>query len=258
MKHIYIALVLLIGLLTFSSCKKDDDTPINDPTAENRKALGVSAEDLLSDDVYTSLTVEFVYPGSFRPTDIAINNFINFLTERLNKPNGITIVETVISAPSGAPFSVAEIRDIEDEFRTEYNTANKMAVYVFFSNGSSANDTDTTVTLGTAYLNTSIVVYEKTLKDLANQNSNLDLSTLETSTLTHEFGHILGLVNIQNDDIHTNHEDPAHLKHCQVDTCLMYFESNSAHKIIEYFSRGNQIPVLDPLCIADLQSKGGL
>ena len=201
MKHIHISLLLLIGLLTFSSCKKDDDTPINDPTADNRKALGVSAEDLLSDDIYTSLTVEFVYPASFRPTDVSINNFRNFLAERLNKPNGINIVETIIESPTGAPFTISEIRDIEDEFRTEYNMANKMAVYVFFSNGSSANDTDTSVTLGTAYLNTSVVVYEKTLRDLVSQNSTLDLTSLETSTIIHEFGHILGLVNIQNDDI---------------------------------------------------------
>lgn len=257
MKRFQIYLLLLFGLLAFSACKKDDD-PSADPTSENRKALGVSAEDLLSDDIYKSLVVELVYPGPLKPTNSTIDNFRNFLAERLNKPNGISFKETVIQAPSGAPFSIEEIKDIEDEFRTEYNTANQMAVYVFFSNGASVNDTDTSVTLGTAYLNTSIVVYEKTIRDLVSQNSNLDLTSLETSTLMHEFGHILGLVNVQNDDIHSDHEDPAHLKHCIVDTCLMYFESNGSKSIVNYLKQGNSIPVLDPLCIEDLQAKGGL
>lgn len=257
MRRIHIFLLILFGFLAFSACKKDDDS-VNDATAENRKALGLSAEDLLSDDIYTSLVVELVYPGALRPTNSTIDNFRNFLTERINKPNGILFKETIIQEPTGAPFNMEEIRDIEDEFRTEYNSDTKIAVYVFFSNGASINDTDTSVTLGTAYLNTSIVVYEKTIRDLVNQNANLDVTSLETSTLIHEFGHILGLVNVQNDDIHSDHEDPAHLKHCIVDTCLMYFESNGSKNIVNYLKLGNSIPVLDPLCIADLQSKGGL
>ena len=75
--------------------------------------------------------------------------------------------------------------------------------------------------------------------------------------MQHEFGHILGLVNIQNDDIHTDHEDIAHNKHCKIEDCLMYFESNIRFQIITRFSGRKSISVLDPLCIEDLQAKGG-
>jgi hypothetical protein len=258
MKRPWIKLLLVVvTFLTVLSCNKDDGESPVDPKAENRKSLGVSAEDLLSEDIYERLTVELVYDPSYRPTDIAINEFRNFLNARLNKSGGINIVETVIEAPSGAPFSIEEIREIEEEHRVHYTVENNIAVYIFFSNGVSTNDTNTSVTLGTAYRNTSIVVYEKTVRDLALNNPNIELPDLEITTLEHEFGHILGLVNIQGDDIHNGHEDSAHLKHCVVEDCLMYFESTNGLRLAERIGKTGILPTFDPLCIADLQSKGG-
>lgn len=250
-------LLVVIAFLAVISCKKDDGEPPIDPKAENRKSLGVSAEDLLSEDIYDRITIELVYAPSYRPTDIAINEFRNFLNARLNKSGGINIIETVIEAPSGAPFNIEEIRAIEDEHRVHYTDDTTIAVYIFFSNGVSTNDTNTSVTLGTAYRNTSIVVYEKTVRDIALNNPNIELHDLELNTLEHEFGHILGLVNIQDDDIHTNHEDAAHLKHCVIEDCLMYFESTDGLRLAERLAKRGAVPSFDPLCIADLQAKGG-
>jgi len=247
---------LLFSFLLITSCKKDDDPNlVEDLKAENRKSLGTSAEDLLSDDIYKKLTVEFVYSSGFKPTETAMISFRSFLTERLNKPDGISFVETSIDQPTGAPYTIDEIKAIEELNRTIYTEGTTIAVYIFFANGNSSNDTDTTVTLGSSYLNTSIVIYEKTLKELA--TGTINLSDLESTTMQHEFGHILGLVNIQNDDIHTDHEDIAHNKHCKIEDCLMYFESNIRFQIITRFSGRKSISVLDPLCIEDLQAKGG-
>ncbi|MAP54581.1 membrane metalloprotease [Altibacter sp.] len=246
---------LALGLL---SCKSDDEAPqIEDFKAENRKPLGVSAEDLLSDDIYGTLKIELVFNEIYRPSNTAIAELQDFLEARLNKPGGISIVQTNVDLAEGAPFTIQEIRDIEDENRTIYTEGDTMAVYIFFANGSSSNDTQTTVTLGTAYQNTSIVIYEKTLRDLVFNNPTIDLATLESTTIQHELGHILGLVNLQNDDIHTDHEDPSNSKHCVVEECLMYFESNNGRAIVARFNQRNSVPALDPLCIADLQAKGG-
>jgi hypothetical protein len=250
-------LVVFITIAIVSSCKKDDGESAVDTKAENRKSLGVSAEDLLSEDIYDQLTIELVYPPSFRPTDIALNEFQNFLNARLNKSGGINIVETVIETPPGAPFTIEEIRAIEDEHRVHYTVDNNIAVYIFFSNGVSSNDTNSSVTLGTAYRNTSIVVYERTIRNIASNNPNIELQDLELNTLEHEFGHILGLVNIQGDDIHNDHEDSAHAKHCVVEDCLMYFESSDGQRIAERLGKRGMIPVFDSLCLADLQAKGG-
>jgi hypothetical protein len=248
-------LILLLVTLATVSCKNDDDANAEDPKAENRRGLGTSAEELLSDDIYTSLTVEFVYSNGFRPQQRTFDTFRPFLERLLNKPDGISFVETVIERPGGAPYSTQEIRDIEDEYRTRYTEGDNIAVFVFFADGGATTDTNTSVTLGTAYQNTSMVVYQETLQNLNGTSNGPDLFLLEATTLRHEFGHILGLVNILDDDIHTLHEDPDNNRHCIVEDCLMYFESTVPGNIPVPMK--GDIPVLDPLCLADLQAKGG-
>ncbi|NND62734.1 MAG: membrane metalloprotease [Flavobacteriaceae bacterium] len=252
-------LFLLTIVFVLSACKSDDtEEMVEDPTAENKKALGTSAEDILSNDIYSSITVEIAFPPAFGPTETAKINLRNFLEERVNKPGGITFIETPIPLQSGSPFTISEIRDIEEDVRTQYTEGTNLAIFIYFSGGKSSNDTQTTVTLGTAYRNTSIVVFESTLKALTQSNPE-NLPVLESTTLNHEFGHILGLTNIQEDDIHTEHEDPDHLKHCFVEECLMYFDATNVTRsmVSRMFSKGT-VPVLDPLCIEDLQAKGGL
>jgi len=250
--------IFLLSFVVIFSCKSDDDEDnIDDPKAENLKALGTSAEDILSDDLYTSLTVELIYSDGFRPLQETINSFRSFLDERVNKPDGIQIVETIIDAPQNAPFTTEEIRNIESNNRTQYTEGDNIAVSIFFSNGISDNDSETRVTLGKAYRNTSVVVYEKTIMDVSVLPNGPDLYKLEATTLQHEFSHLFGLVNILGDDIHTNHEDPNNSKHCIVEDCLMYFESTNANKVALRNMQLPNIPQLDPLCIADLRAKGG-
>ncbi|MAN59138.1 MAG: membrane metalloprotease [Flavobacteriaceae bacterium] len=248
-------LYLFIAIVAIGSCKSDDDANPEDPRAENRRGLGTSAEELLSDDIYTSLTVEFVYSEGFRPQQQTIDTFRPFLDRLLNKPGGITFVETVIEQPDGKPYTTQEIREIENENRTQYTDGDNIAVFVYFANGGASGDTNTSVTLGTAYQNTSIVIYQETLQNINGLPNGPDLFLLEATTLRHEFGHILGLVNILDDDIHTIHEDPDNNRHCVVEDCLMYFESTVPGTIA--FPMKGDIPVLDPLCLADLEAKGG-
>lgn len=243
-------LLLLSILLVLASCKKDDDTVMIDEEALNLLGLGESAEDILSDDIYKSLVVEIVYSSGFRPEQRTIDNLSQFLNDRINKPDGISIVETVIAPPAGEPFTTQEIRDIETANRTRYTTDDQIAIYVFFANGNAQGDTESSVTLGTAYRNTSVVVYQETLQGL-----NIDRFLVEATTLRHEFGHLFGLVNILNDDIHTDHEDPDNNKHCVVEDCLMYFASTIPSTIPDPMD--SDIPQLDALCLADLQAKGG-
>ena len=247
-------LIFLFSFLIFFSCNKDDDTDeiLNDPKAENLKALGTSAEDLLSDDIYDKLIVEFAYTAGFRPLQETIDSFRQFLEQRLNKPGSIVFIETEISTPLVENQSIADIREIEANQRTAYTDGDTIAVFVYFTHANSENDTEISKTLGTAYYNTSLVVFEQTLLDLA-VSPQFDLFILEATTFQHEFGHLLGLVNIREDDIHENHEDTVHSNHCIVEECLMYFESNNSQSLKNKVS----VPALDPLCIEDLQAKGG-
>ena len=252
--------VLFLVLLLFivCSCSGDESASSNRPNEENNRPLGASAEDILSGNDFSRLTIELVYTNSFRPEPSSILGFKNFVSQIVNKPGGVYYVERVIPDQAGAPFSIEAIRAIEESNRTIYSEENNLGVYIFFSNGASESDTQNSVTLGSAYRNTSIVIYQKTLEYITQSEPEV-LPVLEQTTLNHEMGHLMGLVNIQNDDIHPIHEDPQAEKHCIHEDCLMYYDATAVgRKMLEKWTLLRSVPELEIQCLEDLQSKGAL
>ena len=249
--------MLTMGFILFVSCSKDDgiDTGETINPITNKQQTGSSANDLLSDKKFTSMVIEVVYVQGFEPSATAINNFVSFLDTRTYKPNGISILKRAIPSPGKATFTDKEIVAIEDANRTKYNTSNQIAVWVFFSDGKSSMDTSTSVIIGTAYRNTSVVIYEQTVQGLSDSPFEPNRSLLETTVITHELGHILGLINLGT-PLQSNHEDTTHPKHCNVESCLMYWSSESGKGIANMVS-GGSAPQLDAQCIADLRANGG-
>jgi hypothetical protein len=253
-----IALITLAFVLLVS-CSKEDST--NNTSAEgnlisnNQKATGSSANDLLSDAAFKSMVVEVVYVQGFEPSAKSISDFESFLNERTFKPAGITIVKRAIASSGKASYTNGDIVAIEDANRTKYNTSDQIAVWAFFADGESASNDDSGVVLGTAYRNTSFVIYEKTIQGLSDSPFEPNRSLLETAVITHEFGHILGLTNLGS-PLQSNHEDTEHEKHCNVETCLMYWSAESGSGITNMVS-GGSVPQLDAQCIADLRANGG-
>ncbi|GAA4279157.1 hypothetical protein [Aquimarina mytili] len=247
---------LFISSFILVSCSDDDDTtPVNNDASRvaNLRPLGSSANDLLSATNFNSLSIEIVSVQGFEPSAAAISGFREFLQARLFKPDGITITQRTVTSSNNAPFTIEEIGDIENETRSLFNEEDDIAVYIYFADGGKEDDTEEQVTLGSAYLNTSIVIYEGTLRRLSTRPTAPALSTIEIATLNHEFAHLLGLVNIGT-PLQSQHEDEDAEGHCNVPTCLM-------EASIEFGSgmmgMGETIPELDPLCITDLQANGG-
>lgn len=224
-------------------------------TQSNKLSVGASANDLLSDTTFSSLVVEVVYVEGFEPSQTAISNFVSFLENRTFKPNGITVQKRAISSPGLTPYTNQEIAAIEDSNRLLYNNDNQIAVWAFFADGSSANNTDSGVVLGTAYRNTSFVIYQETIQQLTSGTITNTTPILESTVITHEFGHILGLTNLGT-PLQTNHEDLEHPKHCNIESCLMYWKAESGNGVMSMIS-GGSIPQLDAQCIADLKANGG-
>ena len=253
-----IALVLM-ALVLFVSCSKEDSTSNTSVDGfsinNNKQATGSSSRDLLSGDTYKSIVIELVYVQGFEPSATAISNFTSFLNARTNKSGGITVVKRAIASPGKATFTNQEIVAIEDANRTKYNTANQIAVWALFIDGASASDSGNSFVLGTAYRNTSFVIYEKTIQGLSDSPFEPNRSLFETTVITHEFGHILGLTNL-GAPLQSEHEDTAHAKHCNVESCLMYWSAESGSGVATMLS-GGSAPQLDAQCLADLRANGG-
>lgn len=242
--------------LIFWGCSNQEDAIVENGInrSENLKNTGKSANDFLSAAKYQSLVIEVSYVQSLRPNAQTLVNLKNFLEARLNKPGGITIIEQQIPGQSGDPFTIQEISKIEDQFRTKYNNVGILTLHLLFLNGGFTEDTNTSRTLGVAYRNTSCVLFENSIHSLSDQLTEPNRVDLETTVITHEIAHLLGLVdlgsNMQND-----HIDEAHGKHCDNADCLMFWQIEN-NNVVGMMSSGN-IPQLDANCILDLQANGG-
>ncbi|MEN3322926.1 membrane metalloprotease [Mariniflexile soesokkakense] len=250
---------LLLLFVLLASCSTEEATTNTETPADtklaNKKNTGSSSNDLLSEATFKSMVIELVYVEGFKPTQNSINNFVSFLEARTFKPSGITVETRAIPSPGNATYTNEEIIAVEDANRTKYNTSNQIAVWAFFADGASASNTNSGVVLGTAYRNTSFVIYEETIQDLSNSPFEPNRTILETTVISHEFGHILGLTNLGANMVQ-NHEDTEHAKHCNVESCLMYWSAESGSGL-DNLVGANSAPQLDAQCIADLQANGG-
>ena len=255
MKKVLI-LFTFVGLIY--ACSGDDSVNNTDNEVNvfnNRQTTGSSANDILSDTKFTSIVVELVYVEGFEPTQTAVNNFVSFLASRVHKPNGIRVEKRAFPSLGQDIYEIEEIADIERNERQHYNIGDELAIWAYFSDGKSDNDEGNSFVLGTAYWNTSFVIFQETLESLSNSPTEPNRSVLESTVINHEFGHILGLTN-SGTPLQSDHEDEENPGHCDVESCLMFWESELNSAVGNIMGTG-LAPELDAQCIADLQANGG-
>lgn len=162
--------------------------------------------------------------------------------------------ERSVASSGKSPFSIEEIADIEKKERQQYNTGDEIVVWIYFADGKDEEDNNEKRTLGSAFRNTSIVVYEKSIENFANQRGAPSKEILEATTLEHEFGHLFGLVDL-GAPLLSDHEDPENDHHCKVSGCLMNAELEFGSGIVDVVNNG--VPELKDACLQDLQAAGG-
>jgi hypothetical protein len=246
------SLIVFSFLLSlFAGCKKSD-TISNLPSIanENNKVVGASANDLLSAAKYSSVKIEIQYMPGYQPDAAAINNLTAFLNSLINKPGGVSIIQTQIASAGNTVLTLNDIATVEKNNRTVYTSGSQLGVYFLFTDGSYS---DANV-LGLAFRNTSMAILGKTIHDNSGGIGQTSRTKLEITVLEHEAGHILGLVNIGS-PMQSNHQDAAHGNHCNNTSCLMYYASETTD-ILGILLTGS-IPTLDANCKADLTVNGG-
>lgn len=251
MRTLHFICVLFLAFVPYS-CKKDSDRRV---IKFHRQNVGKSARDILSDKDYQSITIEIIYMTGFKPTDQAVNNLKELITTLCNKPDGINVVFQEIGAQGKPAYSIDDVKAIEEKHRKEFTYKKDLATCFIFMDGASSESQGSQLVLGQAYFNTSMVIYEKSLRANAGGFGEPELYKLETTVINHEFGHILGLVNLGS-TMYNSHQDAAHGNHCDNSSCLMYWEVENG-SIFDNLLGNSPVPVLDQNCLKDLKENGG-
>lgn len=226
-----------------------DEPGFFDPQFHLRQT-GSSAKELLTDTVFKALKIEVQYIKGTEPAEETLDNLKSFLTRYLHKPKGIHLVTTEIPAARDTVFSLQQIMNIEDTYRTVFTRNDTLAVYVLFANGYYFNHQ----LLGHTYRNTSAVVFESHILENAARFKKHSRVYLESRVLQHEFGHLMGLVNVGT-PVQTDHHDEENGKHCANKHCLMYHLVDTDEYPLVLLKP--EPPGFDKACLEDLKKIGG-
>lgn len=215
----------LCALMIVMSCSKSDDKDVEpssnvDKTA-NLLGTGKSANEILSNEKFNKLKIEIAYVVGFKPKRQTIDELERYLKLHTFKED-IEIVYLELTSPDEDDLTVQEIADLEADNRTVYNDGETLGIYIYFADSPSDGDDleEGFVTLGAVYRNTSMVIYERTVKILAGRNLLITDADIEIATVNHEFGHLFGLVNLGTPAVN-DHEDSEAANHCTTEGCLM-------------------------------------
>ena len=249
MKAIYF---ILITSIISIQCKKNIERISGYSTTNlySNYSPGSSAEDFLRNSTFTSLKIEIQFMPGLKPPPAAIEILSVMLRERLNKSSGIFIELREIDPTLQTIFSVNDISNIESTNRTIYTNGHQLSAYVILVDGSYYGGN----ALALTYSSSSICIFGKNLQYYSGGFTEDAKAKVMAVLLIHEFGHLLGLVDMGTRMI-VDHADAANANHCNNNTCLMHhtYTTDTRYAGVEF----DDIPSFDNNCINDLKANGG-
>ncbi|MDX1673504.1 MAG: hypothetical protein R3314_01785 [Longimicrobiales bacterium] len=252
-----VLLAVLLVVVPGTSCGDSSPAgPDNDDGGDpysHTLAPGASANDFLSDQTFTSLVVEVDYMAGHQPSSSALDDLRAFLEARVHKTSITVRSPTEIPAGGQPTYTANEVVQLENEHRNAYTDGQTLTAYMLVVDG----EFEEANVLGAAYFNTSSVYFGGAIDQVSGGPTQPSETLVEATTFLHEFGHLFGLVAIEESgtEMQTEHQDEAHGHHCDNDQCLMYYAVESTDLFGGVF--GGDIPSLDQNCIDDLQANGG-
>lgn len=161
-------------------------------------------------------------------------------------PRRITVprelFEMQLIEPAGdQDYSVDDIVELGRTYRDEPVSDTRRAFHVLFLDGYFAkDDVRQAEVLAVSLVETSIIAVFKPVVRRSGASR-----FVEQSTLVHEFGHLVGLVNIDLEMV-SDHHDAAHGAHCTNPDCVMYYLHEGAADLTKFLRRFNETsdPVL--------------
>lgn len=218
----------------------------------------------------SSFTVPNPQPGSSSTKEVWTifeDNLIELFKKRSTSVT-ISIPKTISSMTSipsqgKTAWTISDVTALAKKYRKNTSTSTTSYFVALFVNGYYSSDGSTTNTgvIGINVTNTPfIVIFKQVVDSTGNSTTISGRATrvyVEQSTLVHEMGHALGLVN-NGVTMLDNHQDTSNGKHCTNTSCVMYYANSGTSALVTYIqtyidTSGSTI-MFKSECLNDTQS----
>ena len=263
---------LIAALALVAGCAggdDDDDTSSDDDDSgddDGDNGDGDLIANLLRADPYPRLVIEVDYVEGFAPRDAATAAMTAYIATVIDKPAGVEIeLDDVIVPPeSGHAWTRDELAGLADTLFDEPTDGDAIRVHALYLDGSYEPPDDSGTLLGLAFSKRHLAMFMGTMEDDCHGGPRAFLPPSmqesicakgEQHVLTHEVGHLLGLVN-NGLAMVEDHEDSDHPHHDTERSCLMYWAyagEGILETLTDRLTGGNTDDIaFDAACLADI------
>jgi predicted Zn-dependent protease len=265
---VYLVFSVLIALAGCSPSGSSENSGNVDNTRTGQDPMALDLVTLYS--TVTSITVHVVYEPDAEPFIGTFSDGGQYWSVLENNLNAI-FIGRIIEPEIYVPKDLTGMEQISDQDQTSWTTAQVFDLakrtwdtpqtstsaefYVLFLNGY-FNDQGVTnkQVVGISIVGTPVIAVFKDAIRESGYTSFYD-KVMEQTTLVHEFGHAVGLVNSGLDMV-LDHEDTEHINHCTNEDCVMYWENDgtSLNFFIQKIINSPSDVLFGPECLNDAGS----
>ncbi len=163
-----------------------------------------------------ALDVEIDAVSGMAPSSRSVDLLKQRIEQVADKPGGVDVLPIRTISSSHGTWTGDDIAAAEQANRTTHNALQRASVYLLFVDGSSDHEG----AIGAAFNASSAVIFEDAIRQAA--TPLVSAQEIERSTMIHEVGHLLSLVNLTYRSPRP-HEDPDHPGHSNDPNSVMYW-----------------------------------
>ena len=175
----------------------------------------------------------------------------------LTLPTQLSEMEALTETPGGQ-VTTQQILGFAALHRGTPSTTAAASFYVLFLDSYFQDDSGVRMdVLGVSIGNTGVIaLFKPVIKSTQSTLFPNLVRFVEQTTLVHEFGHAVGLVN-NGAPTTTAHQDTAHGAHCTNDACAMYWQNEGAAAAVDFAKRyvtSGTTVIFAADCLADIDA----
>jgi hypothetical protein len=183
----------------------------------------LTSTDFLTTDQYRKWIIEIDYAKGFAPSQHALDFAAQRLASLVNKPDGIEFrIDQEIPVPN-AIITRAQADNLHDQWHSTPTSDDVLRTHILYLDGEYEQST----TLGFAVGHKYISIFAERIQTGCDSSALcLDAERVEAVVLTHELGHIIGLVN-NGIPMVQPHEHPDAPRHSNNRESIMWPETDT-------------------------------